>query len=176
MGRINRLLTMACAFGLGAVLAAPALAQSARGTSELSLNGTKVSVEYGRPSLRGRTIQGMLADLGPGEAWRLGSDDSTTFSTTGDLIFGTMKVPQGDYSLWAKKESNDGWKLVFNTQHGQYGTEHDDAKDLVAAPLKETKLTSPVEQLTISLAKQGDGGEIRIQWGDLQLAADFKAK
>ena len=162
--------------GLGAVFTALVQAQSARGTSQLILNGIKVSVEYGRPSLRGRTVQDMLAQLSPGDFWRLGADDSTTFSTTADLDFGGVKVPKADYSLWAQKEAGGGWKLVFNTQHGQYGTEHEPAKDLVSASLKQTKLANPVEELTISLVKQGSGGEIRIQWGDLQLAADFNTK
>jgi hypothetical protein len=174
---MRRLFTFAGALGLSAFLAFPGFAQeSARGTSQLTLNGTKVSVEYGRPSLRGRNVQDMLAELSPGDVWRLGADDSTTFSTTGDLSFGSLKVPKGDYSLWARKEADGTWKLVFNTQHGQYGTEHDSAKDLVAAPLKETKIASPVEQLTISLTKQGGGGEIKIEWGGLQLAANFKVK
>lgn len=174
---MRRLFTFLSAFGVAAVLAVTALAQdSARGKSELSVNGTKVSVEYGRPSLRGRTIQDMLQELSPGDVWRLGADDSTTFSTSGDLSFGTLSVPKGDYSLWARREADNSWKLVFNTQHGQYGTEHDPAKDLVSAPLKEGKLANPVEELTISLTKQGSGGEIRIEWGNLQLAADFRAK
>jgi Protein of unknown function (DUF2911) len=174
---MRRLFILFGALGLAAILAAPGLAQdSARGTSQLTLNGIKVSVEYGRPVLRGRTVHDMLGELSPGDVWRLGADDSTTFSTTGDLDFGGLKVPKGDYSLWARREASGAWKLVFNTQHGQYGTEHDPAKDLVAAPLKETKIASPVEELTISLTKQGSGGEIRIQWGDLQLAADFKGK
>ena len=173
---MKRLFIVVSVFGLGAVLTALILAQSTRGTSQLTLNGTKVSVEYGRPSLRGRGVQDMLAQLSPGDFWRLGADDSTTFSTTGDLDFGGSKVPKADYSLWARKEASGSWKLVFNTQHGQYGTEHDPAKDLVSAPLKESKLANPVEELTISLTKQGSGGEIRIQWGNLQLAADFKAK
>lgn len=174
---MKQVVTLVGALGLSAMLTAPSLAQdSARGTSQLILNGTKVSVEYGRPSLRGRSVQDMLAELSPGDFWRLGADDSTTFSTTGDLDFGGLRVPKADYSLWARKEASGAWKLVFNTQHGQYGTEHDPAKDLVAVPLKESKLASTVEQLIISLARQGGGGEIRIQWGNLQLAADFRAK
>lgn len=174
---MRRIFTFVGTLGLAAALAASGLAQEGvRGKSELTLNGARVSVEYGRPSLRGRSVQDLLAELSPGDVWRLGADDSTTFSTTGDLSFGSLTVPKGDYSLWARKEADGTWKLVFNTQHGQYGTEHDSAKDLVAAPLKETKIASPVEQLTISLTKQGGGGEIKIEWGGLQLAANFKLK
>ena len=118
----------------------------------------------------------MLSQLKAGQVWRLGADKSTTFSTGIDLAFGNVTVPKGDYSLWARKEANNSWQLVFNKQHGQWGTQHDAAQDFASVPLKESKLSSPAEMVTISLAKEGAGGMISIEWGDMKLATDFKAK
>ena len=146
-----------------------------RGTAKLVLKGQTVSVEYGRPALKGRTVEQLLGKLGPGDVWRLGADKSTTFSTGVDLVFGDVTVPKGEYSLWARKAA-DGWKLVFNKQHGQWGMQHDAAQDLAATPLKETKGSKPEEMVTISLAKEGEGGAITIQWGETVLSANFKAK
>ena len=145
-----------------------------RGTAKLALDGKMVSVEFGRPSLKGRTAEQLLSQLKAGDVWRLGADTSTTFSTSGDLTFGKAGVPKGDYSLWARKEADNTWALVFNKQHGQSGTEHDPKLDLVAVPLKEDKAAAPAEQVTISLAKAGQGGKITIQWGDLELATSFR--
>ena len=146
-----------------------------RETAKLALKGQTVSVEYGRPSLKGRTAQGLLGQLGQGDVWRLGADKSTTFTTGVDLVVGGLTVPKGEYSLWALKEAS-GWKLVFNKQHGQWGTQHDAAQDLGSTPLKESKGAKAEEMVTISLAKEGDGGSITIQWGDQVLGASFKAK
>jgi hypothetical protein len=159
-------------------LAGTALAQgNPRGISKLDLKGKVVSVEYGRPSLKGRTMQQMFDQLKPGDFWRLGADKSTTFSTGLDLAFGDVTIPAGEYSLWAGKQSDGGWKLVFNKQHGQWGMQHDAAQDFAAAPLKETKATTSAETVTISLASEGDaGGVVSIHWGDIELAASFKAK
>jgi hypothetical protein len=56
-------------------LAASALAQrNPRGTATLTLKGKAVSVEYGRPSLKGRTVDQMLSQLKAGDVWRLGAD------------------------------------------------------------------------------------------------------
>jgi hypothetical protein len=166
--------------GLTAVLvlaAALALAQApARGTAKLELKGQAVSVEYGRPALRGRTVEQMIGQLKPGGVWRLGSNKSTTFATGLDLAFGDVTVPKAEYSLWAHKEADGGWKLVFNKQHGQWGTQHDAAQDLVAAPLTETKADKSAEQVTISLDEEADGGLISIQWGEMVLSAKFAAK
>jgi hypothetical protein len=163
----------------GTVLFSTALAFAqggARGTSTLTLKGQTVSVEYGRPSLNGRTLQSLIGQLGAGDVWRLGSNKSTTFSTGVDLAFGDVTVPKGEYSLWAQKEADGSWKLVFNKQHGQWGTQHDAAQDLAAAPLTETKGSESAEQVTISLEKAGSGGEISIQWGEMVLSAKFTAK
>lgn len=147
-----------------------------RGNSKLNLGGKEVSVEYGRPSLKGRSVQDMLGKVPPGKVWRLGADQSTTFTTAIDLAFGEVTVPKGEYSLWARREADYKWKLVFNSEHGQWGTDHDASKDLYAAPLTETKLSPPAEQVTIELAEAEGSGRITIDWGDIRLAADFKAK
>jgi len=87
-----------------------------------------------------------------------------------------VTVPSGEYSLWAKREADNSWKLVFNKQHGQWGTEHEVSQDLDSVPLKATKASSSAEMVTISLTKGGGGGVIAIQWGDMKLTANFKAK
>jgi len=149
------------------------LAANPRGKAELTLNGKKISVEYGRPSLGGRTINDLLGQLPAGEFWRLGADKSTTFSTTGDLMFGNVKVPKGEYSLWAQKQADGSWKLVFNKQHGQWGTNHDPSQDFASVPLKTEKESKSAEQVTITLEEEHGGGEVSIQWGNMELSATF---
>ncbi len=147
----------------------------ARGESKLTVKGQTVSVDYGKPALKGRTVDQLLGQLGAGDVWRLGANKSTTFSTGVDLAFGALTVPKGEYSLWAQKDAG-GWTLVFNKQHGQWGTEHDAKQDLGSTPLKESKGAKSEEMVTINLAKDGDGGSVTIQWGDKVLSANFKAK
>ena len=176
---MKAVLTIFCSLGLAAAVAGQALAQGGRGKAELTVGSAKVSVDYGRPSLHGRTVDSMLAELPNGPTpnfWRLGANQSTTFSTTGDLDFGGTTVPKGEYSLWAHHEADNSWKLVFNTQHGQWGTSHNASKDLVSVPLSESKADTSVDRVTISLQQHGDGGEIKIEWGDLVLSSDFTAK
>ena len=174
---MKRLLIAVLALGLPLVMAGSGFAQrNPRATAKITLGGKAVSVEYGRPSLGQRTVAQMLDQLQPGDFWRLGADTSTTFSTAADLQFGDVTVPSGDYSLWAQRGEGNSWKLVFNKQHGQWGTDHDAAQDLSSAPLKETKASNSAEMVTINLTKSGTGGMIAIQWGDMKLTASFKAK
>jgi hypothetical protein len=161
---------LAMAFGMASLTLAQG---NPRGTSKITLNGQTVSVEYGRPSLKGRSVQQLLSQLKPGDFWRLGADKSTTFTTTADLNFGGTKLPKGVYSLWAQRQSDGTWKLVFNSQHGQWGTNHDSSKDVVSVPLKEEKESKSVQMVTISLEKEHGGGEISINWGNMELSTNF---
>jgi len=147
-----------------------------RETAKISVGSKTISVEYGRPSLKGRSADDLLQQLKPGDFWRLGADKSTTFSTAADLQFADVTVPNGQYSLWAEREADNSWKVVFNKQHGQWGTQHDASQDLASVPLKEIKASKSVEMVTINLTMVGTGGVIAIQWGDMELTASFKVK
>jgi hypothetical protein len=148
-----------------------------RGTSTLTLKGKTVSVDYGRPSLKGRTTDALLGMLQPGSLWRLGADSSTTFKTDIDLAFGSVTVPAGEYSIWMQRQADNSWKLLFDKQHGQWGEPAPAASECFAsAALKESKPSKPVEMVTLTLSKAGSGGALLIQWGTLEATANFKAK
>ena len=177
---------------LGAVVfasvAMSAYAANPRATAKLTLNGKTVTVEYGKPSLNGRKVEDLLGQVPAGEAWRLGADKSTTFTTTGDLKFGKVTVPKGEYSLFAQKEADGSWKLVFNKQHGQWGVNQeekanfDPSKNVATVPLKVEKLGAdksekaekPAERVEISLENEKGAGEISIEWGTMELTTTFK--
>ncbi len=149
-----------------------------RGKAMITLNGKTVSVDYGRPALHGRTIQQILAIQPPtGIFWRLvGANQSTTFSTEAPLAFGNVTIPAGTYSLWTEHSGNDHWQLVFNKQHGQWGTEHNPKLDFAKVPLRKEKVGDSVDLVTIKLAKAGRGARFSTQWGDLMLVAHFTGK
>lgn len=172
---MKRLLLGMTGLAVFLTLAGTACAQkNGRGKTEVEVGGKTVTIDYGRPYLKGRSVQDLLGQLPAGGFWRLGSDSSTTFTTSGDLTFGETKVPKGVYSLWAQKEADNSWKLVFNTQHGQWGTQHNPKLDAVFVPLKETKASSPAEEVTIALAKAGEDGKFTVQWGDMELSTSFR--
>jgi Protein of unknown function (DUF2911) len=175
---MKRLLMASLGAAVLLVTTLPLLARNGRGKAEIMLNGKSVSIDYGRPSLHGRTIRQMLAMPSPtGKFWRLGADSSTTFVADMPLDFEGKTVPAGTYSLWAEMLPDNKWDLVFNTQHGQWGTSHNPKLDLVKVPLHEEKVSDSADLVTIKLAKQGmDGGHFSVQWGDLMLATNFKSQ
>jgi len=155
---------------VSALLAAPAGAQVERGKAELKAGSGAITVDYGRPSLKGRD---MLAELKPGAFWRMGMNQATVLTTPVDLAFGATKVTKGSYSLWLKK-AGDTFELVFNSQTGQWGTQHDPAKDVGSVALKQEPLPAPVETFVMDLKAAAKGGDLSLSWGASRLSAGFE--
>lgn len=162
-------LTAAFAVALG-LAAAPALAQSPRGTAEGTVGGAMVTVDYGRPSLAGRD---MLSRIEDGMVWRLGADQATTLTTSAALEIGGASLAAGSYSLFARKTA-DGWMLLVNSATGQWGTEHESAKDVAEVPLSVSSGDS-VEQFTISIEEHGGSQMLHFAWGETTLMAPVSA-
>jgi len=159
---------VACLF-----LALPLGAQGDRGKAELQTAAGSITIDYGRPQLRGRD---MLSQQQIGEVWRMGKDQATVLKTPADLLFGTTRIAKGAYSIWLKRVSADGYELVFNSETGQWGTSHEPSKDVVKVSLKKGTNDVAVETFTISLKDGGKGGLFSMSWGKLMLSADFEVK
>ena len=149
-----------------------AWAQSPRGTSKATIGGSEVSVDYGRPSLRGRD---MLGQAPVGTVWRTGADQSTTFTTGADITVSSTAIAKGAYSLFTKRVSEDTWHLVFNSQTGQWGTSHDASRDVGEAQLTWKKDGDATKQFTIKLSGSGNSGEIKLMWGTNVLSAPIES-
>lgn len=165
----KRVLSWICCVALCVLLAVPVIAQGGRGKAELKAGSGVITVDYGRPSLKGRD---MLSQLKDGSFWRMGMNQATVLTTPVDLTFGTAVVKMGSYSLWLKKEG-DKFLLVFNSQTGQWGTQHDPSKDVHSVAMQSDTLSSPVESFTIDLKGVSKGGQFIMSWGTTKLTADF---
>jgi len=155
---------------LSALLVAPAGAQGERGKAELKAGAGAITVDYGRPALKGRD---MFSQLKEGVFWRMGMNQATVLTTPVELAFGTTKIAKGSYSLWLKKVG-EKFELVFNSQTGQWGTQHDAAKDVAGVALKQDALPAPVETFTIDLKAAAKGGDLGLSWGATKLSAGFE--
>ena len=144
-------------------------------TTELTLNGKKITVTYGRPSMKGRKVVG--DKLVPfGQVWRTGADEATVLKTEADLTIGDLAVPKGSYAIFTLP-SESGWKLIVNKVAEQWGAfSYDKKQDLGRVDMKVDKTSGPVEQFTISLAKSGAGGVIKMDWENTSASVDFKVK
>ncbi len=147
---------------------------SPRDTASAEIGSATVSVDYGRPSMRGRRVFGGIVPYG--QVWRIGANAATQLITDHDLVIGNQPVPAGSYSLWAIPQ-RDGWTLIINRQHGQWGTEYDPDQDLVRVPLTVTRSDRPVERFTVTVAG-GEAGEgsIAFAWERTRATVEVMVK
>ena len=125
------------------------------------VDGANISITYGRPYLRGRTVGETVEPL-EGSVWRLGADEATTFVTDSDLMVGAAHVPAGEYTLWTLTDG-DTTELIVNAETGQWGTAYDPARDLDRTEMTVATLDEPAEQLTLFLENR----ELRFEWGSM---------
>jgi hypothetical protein len=143
-------------------------------TVKATIDGATITVEYGRPLMKGRKVMGELVPFG--KVWRTGADEATTLTTDKELQIGGTIVPAGKYTLYTLPGQTD-WQLIVNKQTGQWGTEYDQKQDLGRVPLKKTATSAPVEQLTISVDKNpAGGGLLRIAWENRALTAPITVR
>jgi hypothetical protein len=152
--------------GLGAL--------STRDTVRATAGGAALWIDYGRPAKRGRVLFG--STIVPwGEVWRVGANAATQFRTDKALEMGGVVVPAGFYTLWAIP-SPTGWKLLINSQTGQWGTAHDATRDLYQLPLTTSAPAQPVERFTISVVPSGQGGTLNLDWDTVRASMPFTVR
>lgn len=149
-----------------------------------SVGGVALLVEYGRPSMRGRSIFGPEAAVPRpvvpyGQVWRTGANFATRFTASGDLTVGGQTIPAGTYTLWTVPQAN-GWTLIFNKQTkapcataaactdpkraNLWGTDYSADSDFVRVDMQVATAGQPVEQFAISLEPQGDHAILALAW------------
>lgn len=157
---------------------------SPRDSVSATVGGTTLSVNYGRPSMRGRAVFGGLVPYD--RVWRTGANEATAFTTSAPVTLGATTVPAGSYTLYSLPkavsvdcaEGQDGpaaGELAVNRQTGQWGTQYDQSQDLARVPMHGCRLSAPVEQFAISIVPSGsDGGVIRLEWETSRYSIPFK--
>lgn len=167
---LRKLMTIGLVLGLAVACAAQA---AKRGAAEATVNGKKVSISYGRPSLQGRDL---LAQAQTGMVWRLGMNEATEIKTDGTLVVGGKELTAGKYTLWVRKTGDDTWTLAFHPKTGVWGAPPLREGYAAETPLKLEKATDSADQLMVDLADKSGTAEIKIHWGTALLTGTFGVK
>src|SRR5574340_990977 len=176
-------------------MAAVALAANPRGTATTTVAGKKVTVDYGRPALKGRSLEDLLKQLPADRIWRAGENQVSTLSTEGDLKIAGKPLPAGRYSLYVHAAEGGEWSLVLNKDRGvplgqvwaqapenrkndpwphmDYTKAIAD-KEVVRAKMTAAKAAAPAELFTISFAPKGKGAELTLAWGAQAWSVDVQ--
>ena len=171
-------------------------AQNPRGNTSATVGGKKVTVNYGRPALKGRKMDELLKQLPEDRMWRAGENQVTILTTEGPILLGGKRVEAGTYSLYVNAPASGDWSIVLNTDKGvPLGQIWDKAPDnlknepwprlgdytksvakseVARVPMKTGAASTPAENLTVSFAPAGNGATMTLAWGDKTWSVDVK--
>ena len=132
--------------------------------SETIASGAVVTIDYSQPSVKGRTIGKDLEPKGT-EVWRTGANEATVFETSKAVTINGQTLPAGKYSLYSIAGQNE-WTIIFNKTWNQWGTEYNQADDVLRVKAKAGKAGKFAEKMTFTIAKEGT---VNLLWGDHQV-------
>ena len=139
---------------------------------------SRMTIDYGQPHARGRTIFGRLVPYG--DVWRLGANWATSVTLDVNMRIGDLDIPRGLYSLFLLPKE-DGAELIVNRQTRQWGTDYDPSLDLGRTALRRRSLPETAQSLVVTLepvfpqeAGEPPAGTLRITWGEVEFDTDWR--
>jgi hypothetical protein len=137
--------------------------------SEWTIDAANISIEYGRPMLKGRSEAEMMP---AGQVWRTGADEQTTLKTDKPLKIGTLTVPPGTYGIHTVPGPQT-WQLIVSKRASGWGIPYPQGQDLGRTPMQVAKSSKTTDQLTISIDDTAAGATLRIDWGTVSATVPF---
>jgi hypothetical protein len=161
------------AMTLGLTGVASAQYKSPHESTSIEVGGHKITITYGRPSLHNRK---MIGEHEPyGKVWRTGADEATTIQTDAALDINGLRVAPGTYALFTIPDPQ-AWTLIVNKTAKQWGAfNYKESDDLGRTKMETAKLSSPVEEFTITMSPAGASGfTLRLAWQDVEASVPVK--
>ena len=127
----------------------PAASPSTTLTQSLGL--TKITVDYSRPSVKGRKIFG---DLVPYEkVWRTGANKITSIKFDDEVLVNGATMKAGSYGLYTIPGKGE-WTIIFNRDDKQWGSYgYDIKKDVIRFNVQPIQPEQFSEQMTIDFVE-----------------------
>ena len=177
-GRGARALALLAALSLGAssIAAAQGYPFSQRSILVQSVAFTEITVQYGRPVARGRTL---FADSGLvryGNIWHPGADSATRITFSQDVLLEGKPVKAGEYTLWLIPRNGVPWTLIVSTAARVFHEPYPGAaRDLFRIEIAAER-TAHMESMAIYFPMVlRDEAVMRIHWGEWALPIRIKA-
>ncbi|HBK71596.1 MAG TPA: dihydrolipoamide dehydrogenase [Flavobacteriaceae bacterium] len=136
--------------------------------TELKVGLTDVTIEYSRPSMRGRTIFGDLVPYG--KTWRTGANANTKITFSHDVLIEGDSLKKGTYAIYTIPNA-DTWDVIFYNDATNWGTPQvwDESKVAVKKSVKVLNFPEmDMETFTILIDDLADGksGKLNFLWDD----------
>ena len=134
-----------------------------------ALNGANIVIDYGAPSVKGRTVWGGLEKYG--QVWRAGANENTTVTFDKDVKVNGKALAAGKYGFFIIPNESGDWVAIFNKKNDGWGAysyaEAEDALRVMVAPTFDANVQ---EQLMYAVDNSG----IVFAWDKARLHLEVK--
>lgn len=147
-------------------------AASPRAKVEQQFSVSKVTVDYGRPGVKGRKIFGDLVPYN--KVWRAGANSSSKITFGQAVNFGGKSVAAGTYGLFVLPTEKE-WKVILNKDSQSWGTQYDEKLNVTDVTVPVQKLSEKQEWFEIALNPVDDASlEMILKWDNVKTVVPIK--
>lgn len=121
----------------------------------------KITIEYSRPSLKGREIFGKLIPFD--KVYRTGANAATKIELTGDITVQGQPLKAGKYAIMSIPNQTN-WTIIFSKKLDVTEQNYNAADDVLRVTARPQDI-SPVETLTFDFSDlKDDGATLNFSW------------
>jgi hypothetical protein len=134
----------------------------------------EITLDYSRPSAKGRKIMGEIVPFGA--MWRTGANSPTKFTTTDSLTVMGKGLPKGTYVIMTKP-GKDAWEVMFNKNPKANATDETalfPADNVVSISVPAMKTGMMVETFTMGIGNiTNTSASLDIAWENTMISIPF---
>ena len=130
-----------------------------------TIGTTPITVTYGRPGVKGRTIFGDLEAYG--EVWRSGANESTVITFPIDVTIEGQPLEAGSYSVYSIP-GQDEWTIIFNSKLS-WGTQYDESQDVLRVQVQPQEAPAMEWFMIYFQNLSNDSAEMVLHWNETKV-------
>ena len=135
---------------------------------------TDVTLDYSRPSAKGRTVFGDLVPFG--KLWRTGANANSTVSFSDDVVINGTTLKKGKYAIYTLPKA-DMWEVIFYTTTDNWGLpeNYDVSKVAVSLNVDPKMMNITEESFEIGIGNiTNDSATLDISWEKTMVSVKFE--
>ena len=119
-----------------------------------TVNNVNVTIDYGSPSVKGRTVWGGLEKYD--KVWRAGANENTTVSFDNDVTIAGKTLKAGKYGFFIIPKKDSDWVVIFNKKNDAWGAySYKESEDALRVMIKPEFVEDNQEALLYGVEEDG---------------------
>jgi hypothetical protein len=135
---------------------------------------TNVTIEYHRPSVKGRVIFGKLEKFD--EVWRTGANEATAITFSDDVMINGQKLTAGKYALMTIPGKIE-WTIIFNKKAEQWGAYEYKKEDDVLRIKVKPAIVANVESMIFTFSNiTANSVMLNLEWEKTKISVKIQVE